>query len=70
MNNKFKMNRLDLILLIGVFIISLLGSLFDGFMWRAVEYGGFPVISMLSICISNVFYFILLIFSFFKSKKI
>lgn len=44
-------------------------SYIDGFYWKDVEYGGFPVYSMMSIFASYALWIILLIYSSFKYKE-
>ena len=46
---KNKMNKLDLIFVVGIGVIAILGALIDVFYWKDVEYGGFPVCSCISI---------------------
>ena len=66
-NNKI--NKLDLIFLIGIATIGLLSSIIDVYVWRDVEYGGFPVYSVMSIYGSYAFWFILLIYSSVAYKQ-
>ena len=66
-NNK--MHRLDLIFIVGIGVIAILGALIDGFYWKDVEYGGFPVFSCMSIFVSYALWIILLIYSSFKYKE-
>ena len=66
---KNKMNKLDLIFVVGIGVIAILGALIDVFYWKDVEYGGFPVYSCMSICASYALWIILLIYSSLKYKE-
>lgn len=66
---KNKMHKIDLIFIVGIGIIAILGALIDGFYWKDVEYGGFPVFSCMSIFVSYALWIILLIYSSFKYKE-
>ena len=63
------MHKLDLIFLVGIVVIGILGVLIDGFYWKDVEYGGFPVFSCMSIFASYTLWIILLIYSSIKYKE-
>ena len=65
---KNKMNKLDLIFVVGIGVIAILGALIDVFYWKDVEYGGFPVFSCISIYASYALLIILLVYSSFKHK--
>lgn len=66
---KNKMHKLDLIFIVGIVVIGILGALIDGFYWKDVEYGGFPVFSCMSIFESYTLWIILLIYSSIKYKE-
>jgi len=66
---KNKMNKLDLIFVVGIGVIAILGALIDVFYWKDVEYGGFPVYSCMSIYASYALLIILLVYSSFKHKE-
>ena len=65
-NNK--LHKLDLIFLVGISIVGTIGGITDGFYWKDVEYGGFPVFSCMSVFISYALWIVLLIYSFLKYK--
>lgn len=67
MNNK-KIHKIDFIFGLVLLLYRILGGLTDGFLWKDVEYGGFPVIC-LSVFVSYALRIILLIYSFFKYKE-
>ena len=58
-----KMHKIDLIFIIGIIIIPMIGGIIDGFYWKGVNEGGFPVYSLLSILASYALWLILLIYS-------
>lgn len=66
---KNKMHKIDLIFIVGIIILGLLGGIIDGFYWKDVEYGGFPVYSMMGIFASYILWIILLIYSTIKYKE-
>lgn len=66
-NNK--LNKLDLIFIVGIGIIGIIAGMIDGFSWKDVEYGGFPVVSCMSIFASYALWIILLIYSFSRYIK-
>lgn len=68
MENK-KLHKLDLIFLVGISIVGIIGGITDGFYWKDVEYGGFPVFSCMSVFISYALWIVLLIYSFLKYNK-
>ena len=61
---KKRMNKLDLILIVGMGVIALLSSLIDAFY---IKY--FPVCSIMSIYASYALWLILLIYSLLKYKE-
>ena len=63
---KNKMNKLDLILLVGIGVIAILGALMDIFHMKEVN---FPVNSCVSIYASYALWIILMIYSLFKYKE-
>ena len=69
MNRNNKLHKIDLIFIVGIIIIGILGALIDGFYWKDIAYGGFPVFSCISIFASYSLWIILLIYSSFKYKE-
>lgn len=67
--NKNKIHKIDLIFIVGIIVLGLLGGVVDGFYWKDVEYGGFPVYSMMGIFASYVLWIILLIYSALAYKQ-
>ena len=66
-NNKI--HKIDLIFIVGIIILGLLGGIVDAIYWKDVEYGGFPVYSMMGIFASYVLWFVLLIYSSIVYKQ-
>lgn len=64
-----KIHKIDLIFIVGIIILGLLGGITDGFYWKNVEQGGFPVFSMMGIFASYVLWIVLLIYSNIVYKK-
>ena len=66
-----KIHKIDLIFIVGIICLGLFGGIIDGFYWKDVEYGGFPVFSMMSIFASYVLWIVLLIYSsvVYKQKE-
>lgn len=64
-----KIHKIDLIFVVGNIILGLFGGIADGFYWKDVEYGGFPVFSMMGIFASYVLWIVLLIYSNIVYKK-
>ena len=56
------MYKIDLIFIVGIVIIAILGGVIDGFYWKGVSEGGFPVYTIMSICGSYAFWIILFIY--------
>lgn len=64
-----KNHKIDLIFIVGIICLGLLGAIVDWFYWKDVEYGGFPVFSMMSIYGSYVLLTVLLIYSSIVYKQ-
>lgn len=64
-----KLHKIDLIFIVGVIILGLLGGMVEAIYWKDVEYGGFPVFSLMGIYASYILWFVLLIYSFIKYKN-
>jgi hypothetical protein len=64
-----KIHKIDLIFIVGIICLGLLGGIIDGFYWKDIEYGGFPVFCMMSIFASYVLWIVLLIYSSIAYKR-
>jgi len=66
---KEKMHKIDLIFIVGIICIGIFGGLIDGFYWKDVTDGGFPVYSCMSVFGSYALWIILLIYSSITYKN-